>query len=61
MTQMADAADGNCELVGWPVILAKPEDADGQRMDLTVSVIDEDGLTADASISVQPHIPPLEG
>lgn len=62
VTQFADAdaaGEHACELVGWPVILADPWAADGQPMPIRVSIVDEEGATADGEVTVTPHLPEL--
>ncbi|MEW5852737.1 MAG: DUF2330 domain-containing protein [Myxococcota bacterium] len=49
--------DDNDVLVGWPLIIAEPERVDGQLMEVHVTLTDEQGDAADASISVRPHMP----
>lgn len=63
ITAMAEDDDEHdaCVLVGWPVIMADPQAADGQLLGLSVTVTDEDGMSADAAVSVRPHLPQLPG
>lgn len=61
LTDVDEHEGDACVLVGWPVIMADPQGVDGRELGLSVTVTDEDGMSADAAVTVRPHLPQLQG
>lgn len=60
ITQMQpedEEASDAAVLVGWPVIMADPMAVDGHDLNLTVTLTDEDGISATGAVTVRPRMP----
>jgi len=44
-------------LVGWPLVMTDPARVDGKVVKILVTLTDQDGNVADATINVRPHLP----